>query len=398
MKYMGSKRLMLANGLGEALQAAVADVDRIVDLFTGSGAVAHHAAERFDCEVIANDLQKFAAALADAVISRTETSAAQDWWPQWQSAALYRASSCLLWTRAQYLQTRLPTLTPEEAAKKARQLCEEAPARSVTLAYGGYYFSPLQALWFDHLRATLPRTRELRVIALAALIQAASKCAASPGHTAQPFKANHTAGRYLIESWLRDVPQTTVDYAIALGQRRSRRQGKSFCTDALALAETVRPGDLVFIDPPYSAVHYSRFYHVLETVARGGTSKVSGEGRYPPARDRPVSEFSVASKSASALRNLIAVIADKSAKAILTFPAEEASNGLSGTRVRKIAQEYFVVEEEKVASRFSTMGGNRKHRAARQDAHELILTLTPRGRLMGNRRRKDTQLPVGLLT
>lgn len=393
MKYMGSKRSMLANGLGEALQAATTDVTRIIDLFTGSGAVAHHAAERFDCEVIANDLQKFAGALADAVISRTEESTASEWWPQWQSSALFRASSCELWTRAQLLQSRLPTLTPQEAARKARKLCEEAPARSVTLAYGGYYFSPLQSLWFDHLRATLPRKRECRVIALAALIQAASKCAASPGHTAQPFKANDTAGRYLIESWLRDVPQTTLDYATALGRRRSRRKGRSFCTDALALAKTVKPGDLVFIDPPYSAVHYSRFYHVLETLARGGTSKVSGEGRYPPAKDRPMSDFSVASKSAGALRDLLKVIADNGAKALVTFPAGEASNGLSGFTVREIAQEYFLIEEAKVTSRFSTMGGDKKHRAARQDANELILTLMPRLRLSGDRQSNEKRPP-----
>jgi len=109
MKYMGSKRSMLANGLGEVLQVAANGVTRIVDLFTGSGAVAHYAAERFDCEVIANDLQKFAGALADAVISRTEESKAAEWWPQWQSAALFRATSCELWTRAQHLQHRLPS-------------------------------------------------------------------------------------------------------------------------------------------------------------------------------------------------------------------------------------------------------------------------------------------------
>ena len=57
------------------------------------------------------------------------------------------------------------------------------------------------------MRASLPEQEGLRNVALAALIQAASRCAASPGHTAQPFKPNETAGRFLIEAWQRDLPE-----------------------------------------------------------------------------------------------------------------------------------------------------------------------------------------------
>ncbi len=378
MKYMGSKRSMLLNGLGEALEAACINSTRVVDLFTGSGAVAYHAAEKYDCVVIANDLQQYSAALANAVISRTEVTRANEWWPEWKATAKTKDEESELWTAATSLQKKLADLVPAEAAEKARRLSERAPVGSICRAYGGHYFSPLQALWFDNLRANLPAEADRHAVALGALIQAASKCAASPGHTAQPFKANETAGPFLIEAWMRNVPEHVLSSATALGKRRARAVGRTYTMDALELAKETAPGDLVFIDPPYSAVHYSRFYHVLETLARGGTGDVSGTGRYPPPKDRPISDFSIASKATSALKHLLKTVSGQGARAMVTFPAEQASNGLSGDRVREIAEEFFVIEVSKVTSRFSTMGGDRKHRAARHDAHELILTLLPR--------------------
>ena len=52
MKYMGSKRAMLQNGLGELLGREAADALRFFDLFAGSGAVAIHIARRFAISVL----------------------------------------------------------------------------------------------------------------------------------------------------------------------------------------------------------------------------------------------------------------------------------------------------------------------------------------------------------
>src|SRR6185369_16437174 len=79
---------------------------------------------------------------------------------------------------------------------------EKAP---ITAAYGGHYFSPVQSIWVDAFRATLPSKDPLRTLALASLIRASSKCVASPGHTAQPFQPTKTAKAYLRESWSRDL-------------------------------------------------------------------------------------------------------------------------------------------------------------------------------------------------
>jgi hypothetical protein len=95
--------------------------------------------------------------------------------------------------------------------------------------------------------------------------------------------------------------------------------------------------------------------------------------------------FSLKTESNNALDELLETIAKQGAKAILTFPDHECSNGLSGKSVRKIARKHFIVVEESVDSDFSTLGGtrtdedeNQTGRHPRQQAKELMLVLKPK--------------------
>lgn len=375
MKYMGSKRAMLGNGLGEAIGRSLSEAKRVLDLFSGSAAVAWHVAERYDREVLASDLQMYSMVLAAAVIERTKPITDRDWVESWMRRARARVSAHKAWRDIKELQVLLRKISVSETAANARGInfSTEYP---LSRAYGGYYFSPLQALWLDALRGSLPEAEDLRNVGLAALIQAASRCAASPGHTAQPFKANETAGPFLIEAWERDLPAIVRARIEDIAPRKAGKKGKAYCTNASQLAEEAREDDLVFLDPPYSGVHYSRFYHVLEGVACGEVGDVSGAGRYPERSERPVSDFSMLTTSKRAFDDLLAILSRKKASVIITFPAGKASNGLSGDDVKSLAAEHFRIEEAKVSSRFSTLGGDLKHRAARQQADELILILS----------------------
>lgn len=375
VKYMGSKRAMLGNGLGDALHRSLQQANRVFDLFTGSAAVAWHVAQRYQKEVIACDLQQYSAVLAAAVIERTEAIENNGWVERWMRSAAARLWAHRDWQALKAHQQGLGHVPVAEAAQAAR-LFDLGLRYPIARAYGGYYFSPWQAAWIDALRASLPDQASIRNVALAALIQAASRCAASPGHTAQPFKPNETAGPFLIDAWRRDLPAIVRARIGDLAPRRAHVCGRAYRADALDIARTVRRGDLVFVDPPYSGVHYSRFYHVLESVARGTVGDVSGAGRYPASDCRPSSSFSVLTRSRAAFDDLLAELSTRGAAVIITFPAGKASNGLSGEDVKTLAAQHFSIAEEKVTSRFSTMGGDRKHRAARQDADELILTLS----------------------
>lgn len=373
MKFMGSKRAMLLNGLGETIAREVPEHRRFVDLFTGSGAVAWHVAQNFAVPVLANDLQQFSVSLAEAVLTRTE-AAQGDWIAAWLKRSVDAAHLHKSFLRAKRIQERLATCAIKTVAREARVLSAESSG-AVIAAYGGYYYSPLQALYIDALRANLPRRRDYAKVALAALIQTASRCSASPGHTAQPFKPNATAGPFVVEAWSRDVLKLAQEATRALAPLHALVEGAVSRCDAGERAKILRSGDLVFLDPPYSGVHYSRFYHVLETLSIGAEVIVTGTGRYPPADERPRSDYSIATKSEAALTDLLGALSERGCSVILTFPAGSASNGLSGESVRRVAKQFYRIKSAKVSSRFSTLGGNLSNRDARQNAEELILTL-----------------------
>ncbi|MGJ4748605.1 hypothetical protein ACQV5M_19750, partial [Leptospira sp. SA-E8] len=215
-------------------------------------------------------------------------------------------------------------------------------------------------------------------------LMAASQAAAAPGYTAQPFQPTKTAKTFLAESWDRDIPELVGKAIDGIAHRHAKTLGSSHRADACEFATELRDGDLVFVDPPYSGVHYSRFYHVLESIAEGQTTAVSGVGRYPAQEKRPRSDFSMKTTSAIAMENLLKTLAERKTDVILTFPDHDCSNGLSGDQITDLASTHFHVEKKSVHSVFSTLGGVSKDqepeelegkRTARQSAQELMLLL-----------------------
>jgi adenine-specific DNA methylase len=372
MKYMGSKRLMLKNGLGILLKKEIIDANRFIDIFVGSGTVAAHVAENFDIEVNAFDLQLYSAIVSNAIISREEIIYWQPVWNKWERDA-----------RELFKIHKIPSTKKitQLIVKNCRAWCGKQNGLPITKVYGGHYYSPKQAVWIDALRATLPKDNIIRTVALAALIQASSKCAAAPGHTAQPFQPTRTSKPYLTDAWGKDIVLRTKESLITLSNRFAKKKGFARVDDANIVADQLKNGDLVFIDPPYSGVHYSRFYHVLETIAHGSCGEVTGVGRYPDSKLRPRSNYSMRSESFNALDELLSKIANRGAKVILTFPDHDCSNGLSGNIVREMANKYFQTEEHTVESKFSSLGGKsngenkQAGRSARKNTNELILLL-----------------------
>src|SRR5262245_30441226 len=97
MKYMGSKRAMLQNGLGDLIREKAKSAKRVVDLFCGSAAVSWFAAENTGCPVLSVDLQTYSAILARAVVTRTRAVNPQKCAREWLQRAARSGLSNEFW-------------------------------------------------------------------------------------------------------------------------------------------------------------------------------------------------------------------------------------------------------------------------------------------------------------
>ena len=376
MKYMGSKRILLQNGLGDILRAESSSAARVVDLFCGAASVSWFVASELKKPVLAADLQEYAVVLAGSVVERTRAVDIRLLEDQWLRRAIRIRSRLSGWRQARELDNRDYDI--ETWWRASQDLCSSDVGVSTSViwrCYGGHYFSATQALSFDAMLKAIPDSEELERLCLAATIIAASRCVAAPGHTAQPFKATPTAERYLGQAWRRDpfvYARTALKNLCAL---HSKQRGSAIVADANELAKKVESDDIVFVDPPYSAVQYSRFYHVLETIARRSCDGVEGVGRYPAKNERPTSRYSRKSESREAIKNLLNILGRKGCTVVVTFPRSECSNGLSGDTIVQMASRLFSVSSRSVRTSFSTLGGNKTNRTARRITDELVLIL-----------------------
>ncbi|AKV07196.1 adenine methyltransferase [Pseudomonas fluorescens NCIMB 11764] len=385
MKYMGHKGKLL-NFLGDILIEESKNSASIGDPFCGSGAVSWFLAQNTKKSVISGDLQEFAICRAASVTTRTAPVNASSIHGPWLKRAK-RALSTIIEKFPNAERSIEPDVSRTEDIIKlivrSRSFCEQVlPGLlknlrrpfPMTKAYGGHYFSPMQALLLDALRSTLPKTEPDRSIALAALIETASRCAASPGHTAQPFQPTITSAKYVLEAWQRSVEKLLIESIESISTKHAHAIGHAAAGDFVNTIELLQEGDLVFADPPYSDVHYSRFYHVLETLAKGAEVEVTGRGRYPDIAERPSSMFSLRAKSRFAALDLIETCYRKKVGLVLTFPSYSASNGLSATDFIDAGRKLFSsIEQFEVDSDFSTLGGNAKTRSARLACQESIV-------------------------
>lgn len=368
MKYMGSKTALLGGELGDILLREAADARRFVDLFAGSGAVAHFMAQRTRLPVLSVDLQEYARVLAAAVIERTVN--------------LVDDASLSAWASAADASTEPQEQVPLTAAlvRNDRLQASRATEGFITRHYGGHYFSLQQARALDALHASLPEPEPVRTLALAALLHSASACAAAPGHTDQPFQPTKSLLPYIEQAWSRNVTSLVRTVVEQLGPTFAQTKGEAVVGDAESAVATLLEGDLVFCDPPYSAVQYSRFYHVLEGIARGGWDEVSGKGRAPARSSRKTSDFSMKSRAPAAMRNLLSGLRTRGCRVVITFPNAAASNGLSDRDIVAMAANDWTAEIHHVDSIHSTLGGanDGSPRGGRKKLREAVIVLSPK--------------------
>ena len=242
----------------------------------------------------------------------------------------------------------------------------------ITMLYGGVYFSYKQALFIDSALKVIRDNYSKREgnFLLAAILSTASEIVNTVGKQfAQPMKLVNREGKpkkLLIERTIRDKEYSPEAYVLKYCEQYSnsiqnlKREKHYFSRmdySEFLDGDTSEIG-CFYADPPYTIDHYSRFYHVLETIARNdlpslarmnkkGVSVIMN-GLYRD--DRHQSPFCIPSQAFEAFEKMIAGCSRFGAPLIISYsPYDEANDDrprlLKTAEIKKIAHKYYTKVE-----------------------------------------------------
>jgi adenine-specific DNA-methyltransferase len=255
-------------GLNEVYNGGV-----ICDLFAGSASLAGAIGQQ--CEVHSNDIQSYSAILANTynkayIVKDTPTI-----------SELISKAEKIVKTNKKDLNTNpvySNDLSLEEfnSIEKAQQeLINTQFNREWHLflkIYSGTWWSAEQCLWIDAIREVAEeyKGKPIYTVILSALMFAMAYVSQGTGHYAQYRDAK-------TESSLSDIliyrKRSIIDYFIrkynevieGLSDELPALKHTTTSTDYRECLKNFK-GGLVYADPPYCIVHYSRFYHAIETL------------------------------------------------------------------------------------------------------------------------------------
>jgi len=429
LNYLGSK-LRLLDFIEENVRKVTPDDAGVCDLFAGSGCVSYKLSRLFP--VVACDIQHYSRVICDALL---------------QPCTLTKETTKAFMSEIKDINSKLrdaftPLIELEESAIKNEDLelltdivehgslevynlekteSKIAPVQYqvheklkktglvgkkslISRYYGGVYFSYSQAVQIDDIMDAIrhyPNTAGKNML-LAALLSTTSDIACTVGkHFAQPIKARDSKGKIKKLVYNKAIKDKTVDVTALfeewLDKYVSLPKGKYSNTilqgDYLECLKTL-PDNIrtVYADPPYTRDHYSRFYHVLETMALDdmpeiSTVKIHGSthvsnGIYRKGRHQ--SPFCIRSKAPKAFEEMFKTISASGRNLLLSYsPYDETKE--SHPRVVTISQlmswagNYFNNVEVVSAGHFTHNKLNStEHFLESSDEAEILIVCTNR--------------------
>ena len=400
--YLGSK-LRIVESLRLAIDRADPSMGTVCDLFAGSGTVSA-ALARYR-EVIAVDIQEYSRVLCSAVLNPPNLSAAQIGevvksfnsrrqeiaelaapMVEYEQYCFQRARTgdvlplCELIENAPISKSNLTSLSSplRQAGQRTferftRAGLELAPETLIFRNFGGLYFSYLQSTELDALLAVAHRNEgTARDCVLAAAISTASDIVNTVGkHFAQPIKPRGGDGgpkQHAIRKILKD--RTINAYRISMAWLHkyidivsTNRRHRVICCDfEAALQELKSLVDVVYADPPYTREHYSRFYHVLETMSRWdqpslSTTRIRSDtertSRAMYRSDRHQSQFCIITQAPNAFRRLFAAVKDLNVPLVLSYSPHVSNKVMTISEISSLAKRFFDRVDQISAGRIS---------------------------------------------
>jgi adenine-specific DNA-methyltransferase len=376
MQYMGSKQ-RIASWILDEILGRFPETRTFVDLMSGSGAVAHEANLR-GLGIRANDIQPYSFSVLRSAFSvprdgivelvgvLENTKFADDFLLEdrtFAAEALAAEDDFL----GQFLRGAFDWKAYAAFCKRFNGDHTLANRRFDLFSryYPNTYFGVRQCLEIDALRqiaSGLPDDVSHHLIA--SLISSMTFISSSTTHLAQYLKPT---SRQTAEHLLRRRSKSVV----AIVCERLRRLAayplpeESEVTNlpyqaALQGLDLPPESGVVYVDPPYFKEHYSRYYHVLDTLALYDFPELTFNkrlnsvtvGRYREQRIR--SDFGLRSRVPNAFRELFSLTGGKSQNVALSYASTSL---LSADEIVEIARSCgYAVEMKEIQLRHSGQG------------------------------------------
>lgn len=378
IKYMGSKKGILEFVI-EGISDTYNEDATICDLFAGSSILS--GALRNEVPIISNDIQAYSSVLANAYLTSYEWGLNPGILDQIIEEAERRVIEFkhtfpeLIFDYSQPM-----TLTEFNNLENAQKLLlkydfADQGYHLFAKNFSGTYWSYEQCVWIDALRAVADDYRNTPYFyaILASLMFAMSYNSQSTGHYAQYRDAydEKSMNDILIYRQKEILPyfiRKFEEFQETLGINELNHQVVTM--DYLDCLNIIPPNTVVYADPPYCFVHYSRFYHAIETLVRYDYPKVMYKGRYRT--DRHQSPFCIRTQVEDAFLSMFNKIRERQANLVLSY---SNTGMIELDRLLELSREVFNgdydVEVRYQDHQHSTMG--RKEDKSRDVKECLIL-------------------------
>lgn len=411
LQYMGSKARIISHICDPIIKNK--SIQTVVDLFAGTGSVGY--ALKPHKKIISNDLEYYAYIINKAILngcSFSESDEASFWTAvEQQYMILQRRVSAVLSAEKSFF-------ADDVDYKSYQTFCEKTPSVFETQSndprmkelvelvshvtpgndpnldfpclfltyFANAYFGIAQCCQIDALRSIIEQFKDenIKNILLTVLMSAMSAAASTTTHFAQflKVKSKSTCNNLLSKRKINIIEECKTllkEYRKAglcskEGHAKSDCYNLDFaeCLDSITLDEHT----LVYADPPYFKEHYSRYYHVLNTLclydypamAVNPQTHELSIGRYR--EDRRVSDFGKKAKALGAFETLITKCAATGAWLIMSYSDNSIVDIVD---LQTLAEKQYDVLIEKVELSHSKQG-----RSSTSKVDEYIFICRPK--------------------